>query len=255
MPTRAACLLLCLSLLPATGPATATDSAESLRFAIRWLFVPAGTAVLQQQPLADDRIRFRAETCSNRTIDLFYKVRDRITADGRREAQGYRAERYDFHLREGRHKADQVADFTTPGKVRFHDLQKNTEETFDIPVGTVDVLTAFFVTRELPLEVGREYRIPVFDKRKSYDVVVEVLRRESRDTILGRVDTVVIRPRMETEGIFKRTGDIYIWLTDDERHIPVYMESEVKIGRVIAELVERADSVPAGNSGRLACES
>jgi hypothetical protein len=48
---------------------------------------------------------------------------------------------------------------------------------------------------------------------------------------------VVIRPILQSEGIFARTGDLHIWLTDDERRIPVMMKSKVKIGSITATLV------------------
>lgn len=254
MPIRNTQILLSCALLLVASVATAAPS-ESLRFAIRWLFVPAGTSVIQHHVADDDRVQFRVETCSNRTLDMIYKVRDRIVADARSEGDAYQPVRYHFLQREGRHHADFLADFTEAGEVAFTDRRKGQVEKFTIPDGTLDVLTAFFATRGLPLEVGQEYSIPVFDKRKSYNLIVEVLRAERRDSVLGAVDTVVIRPRMETEGIFKRTGDIYIWLTDDERHIPVHMESEVKIGSVIADLIAVDKPGPDADAERLACES
>ena len=45
-----------------------------------------------------------------------------------------------------------------------------------------------------------------------------------------------IAPLMESEGFFSRTGDIYIWLSDDERRIPVKLRSKVTIGSVRAVL-------------------
>jgi hypothetical protein len=42
---------------------------------------------------------------------------------------------------------------------------------------------------------------------------------------------------MKSEGIFFRRGEIYIWLTDDEKRLPVMLKTKVKIGWVTASLV------------------
>ncbi len=37
-----------------------------------------------------------------------------------------------------------------------------------------------------------------------------------------------------------KKGEIHIWLTDDEKKIPVMMKSKVKIGSFVAKLAEGA---------------
>ena len=56
-------------------------------------------------------------------------------------------------------------------------------------------------------------------------------------TKLGSVDTIVIKPLMKSEGIFNRKGDMFIWLTDDERRLPVKMRTKVVVGSITATLV------------------
>ncbi len=43
---------------------------------------------------------------------------------------------------------------------------------------------------------------------------------------------------MKEGGLFKGEGRIYIWLTDDDRKMPVLVSTKIKIGNVDAELVE-----------------
>jgi hypothetical protein len=42
---------------------------------------------------------------------------------------------------------------------------------------------------------------------------------------------------MKSEGIFYGKGEIFIWLTDNEKHIPVKMQTNVAIGSITATLV------------------
>jgi hypothetical protein len=47
---------------------------------------------------------------------------------------------------------------------------------------------------------------------------------------------VVVKPVLKSEGLFHHKGDILVWLTDDEKKIPVKVETKVPIGTVRAEL-------------------
>ncbi|HKJ89286.1 MAG TPA: DUF3108 domain-containing protein, partial [Gammaproteobacteria bacterium] len=61
--------------------------------------------------------------------------------------------------------------------------------------------------------------------------------RERIDTVLGKdTPTVKVRPRLKTDGVFSRKGKLWVWFTDDERHIPVRMRSKIAIGSVTARL-------------------
>jgi hypothetical protein len=77
----------------------------------------------------------------------------------------------------------------------------------------------------------------VFDNKKLYKVEIQVLNKETVETPLGTFKTILIKPIMKSEGIFYRKGDILIWLTDDEKKIPVMLKTKVPVGSVKAVLV------------------
>ena len=98
-------------------------------------------------------------------------------------------------------------------------------------------VSAFYYLRSLALEVGKTVYIDVFDSSKFITVEVNVLRKEKIESFDKRkIDTVIIKPIIKTEGLFKKTGDILIWLTDDESKIPVRVETVVPVGKVVATL-------------------
>jgi hypothetical protein len=121
--------------------------------------------------------------------------------------------------------------------VHTRDFIKQSETTQKITGQTYDTLSSFFFFRSMPMQVGKSYFIEIFDCKRLWNTEVQVLRREQVETPLGIFKTVLIKPIMKFEGIFARTGDMYIWLTDDERRIPVQMKSKVKIGNITATLV------------------
>jgi hypothetical protein len=49
---------------------------------------------------------------------------------------------------------------------------------------------------------------------------------------------VVVKPEFEVDGVFKPVGDIFFWLTDDDRKLIVRIESEIKIGTLVMEATQ-----------------
>jgi hypothetical protein len=85
--------------------------------------------------------------------------------------------------------------------------------------------------------VGNSVFVAVFDNKKVWDIEVQVLRKERVQVPAGQFQTIVIKPLMKSDGIFYRKGDIFIWLTDDEKRIPVMLKTKVKVGSITARLV------------------
>lgn len=143
------------------------------------------------------------------------------------------------HLREGRAERDQVVTFDPAGRARVED-RKVQQKEFELQPCTLDVLSAFFVTRVQGVPEQGQLELPVFDNGKHYRLGVRFLGRETLDLPrpLGRgVRTVVIEPQLvQGTGLFVKEGRLKIWLTDDARRIPVRLRSKVAIGSVSAEL-------------------
>ncbi|HSD65816.1 MAG TPA: DUF3108 domain-containing protein, partial [Vicinamibacteria bacterium] len=143
-------------------------------------------------------------------------------------------------LREGRAARDQVVRIDpVSGRVAVED-RKVAERVFSLQPCVLDVLSALFVTRARGVSEREPLRLPVFDNGKSYVLEVRFRGRERVDLPepLGRrVPTVVVEPILaEGTGLFVKKGRLRIWLTDDERRLPVRLRSRVAIGSVSADL-------------------
>jgi hypothetical protein len=53
----------------------------------------------------------------------------------------------------------------------------------------------------------------------------------------GEFYCVVVEPILQTPGIFEQKGSLTVWLTDDEKKMPVLMKSKVVVGSIVTELV------------------
>ena len=101
---------------------------------------------------------------------------------------------------------------------------------------TFDIYSSFYYVRHQPLEPGRSLYINVLDGKKLQRIEIRVLRRERIKVPAGEFDTLVIEPMVKPEGVFEGKRGAYIWLTDDERRIPVKAQTKVRLGSVTAVL-------------------
>ena len=89
--------------------------------------------------------------------------------------------------------------------------------------GTVqDVVSAIYYLRMQKLDLGRSFDVPISDSGRVYRIPVRVIEKKRLKTVLGRVTTVRVQPELFGErGMVNAKGEFDIWLTDDERRIPV----------------------------------
>jgi hypothetical protein len=216
---------------------------ESLRFSIEYGVLKAGTAWLEVGPMETYRGRScyhlisRAE--SNDFMTRLYKVRDRI--DSLIDAEGLYSYRYRKRVREGGYKKDYDAIYDpAAGKVRYAD-----GKNYDMGAFAKDGLAAFYFVRHLPLEVGKDVVITHHSDEASADIVVKVERKETIEVPAGKFACIVIEPVMTAGSIFKNSGRLTIWVTDDARRIPVLMKSKIPVGSIDAVLQEIRPGKPA----------
>lgn len=85
-----------------------------------------------------------------------------------------------------------------------------------------DVVSAIYYVRTQKLDLGNSFEVPISDSGRVYRVPVRVVEKKRLNTVLGRVNAVRIEPELFGEGAMVRTkGQFSIWVTDDQRHIPV----------------------------------
>jgi hypothetical protein len=110
------------------------------------------------------------------------------------------------------------------------------KKKWTLPKSAQDIVSAAFYVRTLPLTVGEEYKVAVMEEDKLIDVYFKVDRKEVLKTRIGKLNTLVLKPRFFTKGKFKQVGDISVWFTDDAFRQVVRIESKIKVGTVVAKL-------------------
>jgi len=109
-----------------------------------------------------------------------------------------------------------------PDEMYWHQTD---EDVFgDLPSALpLDDMAFIYFVRSLPLEVGQTRQYSRYFKEEGNPVVIEVLRRDVRETGAGTFNTIVVRPTIKTDGLFKEGGEAELHFTDDENRYLVYM--------------------------------
>ncbi|MGD0883772.1 MAG: DUF3108 domain-containing protein [Thermodesulfovibrionales bacterium] len=234
------CMFVLLFSLSFSGEVFPFQIPETLLYDLTWAGIKAGEASLRVKG-SDGGLIITSTAKSAQWISLFYTVDDwaesRLTGDIRIKTIGHPVN-YKLKIREGRRRKNKEVIFARDAsKAIYIDYLNGEKKAFDVPSVVFDPLSSFFHLRTRDLEVGKSVYVPVFDNRKIQDVEVQVLRKEKVEVPAGEFNTVVVRPLIKSEGIFERKGTINIWLTDDEKRIPVKLKTKVKVGSITAYLV------------------
>jgi hypothetical protein len=226
-------------------PNAAFTVGEKLSFVVQYGGVTAGYASLEipQVEEREGRPCFRIEAHA-RTIPLFeaiFTVEDWVVSSI--DVDHAFSWHYEKHIHEGGFRADASYVYDQ----RAHRLLEPAKgKAMDAPALTQDVLSCFYYFRTLALKPGDRVLIPVTaDDWKSYQLSVDVLRRERVSTLAGTFDCLVVVPHMAFKGVFQQTGEVTLWVTDDARHIPVLIKSKIFIGSININLKDAEWVEPA----------
>ena len=102
---------------------------------------------------------------------------------------------------------------------------------FDFEEPIQDVLTVIYYLRTQKLEVGKSFDVPVTDAGKVFRMAVTAKEEKEIDTVLGKVKAIRVEPALFGDSSLVRArGQLSIWITQDERHLPVKAQLKVELG-------------------------
>lgn len=132
--------------------------------------------------------------------------------------------RFHQNLHEVRYRRNRTFDFFPERR----SWRRNNGETGTLASDKpLDDLSFLYYARTLPLTVGETYRLNRYFKESGNPVVLHVVRRETVRVPAGSFRTIVVRPTIQTDGIFGEDGEAEVYFTDDDRRIPVLVKTRV----------------------------
>jgi hypothetical protein len=224
---------------------------ERLTYELKWTVITAGKAVLEVRPMTSvngvPAYHFVLTAKSTPFIDRIYKVRDRIEGFVDTEMRG--SVLYKKKQREGSVRKDVLVVFdTASNQARYYKSGKIRKE-LPISVGTFDPLSAFYYSRSLDLKENSVIQKPVSDGKRWVIGKAHVVRRETIELASGDTyETFLMEPDLaHVGGVFEKSKNakLQVWVTADQRRIPVRIKSAVVIGSFTGELVSAQGLTPA----------
>ena len=210
---------------------------QTLTYSVDWRVFPAGTAVIHFER-QDGRERVSATADTIGAINLLFHVGDRFQSDFDL-ATGCS---YDFDKQtvEGRRQIDSTLRIDYgQGKSFYDERNLVTKQSRHVEWASggclTDLLSGVFYASSQPLEIGHSFVLPVADYLRSIPVTMKVEGREEIKTTLGTFKTLRVQPTADA-GVVKNRGNIWVWYTDDERHLPVQMRARLFWGTITFRL-------------------
>lgn len=201
---------------------------ETLEYNVKVRGIPAGTKILcvRNKKIVKGREVYEIESkaSANKVFSLLYPYNE--------ESQTYILEDknyplyYNKKLRDGNYFGSTRIDFDDAKRIAKVVKDEKTRQV-KIPLGIQDELSMIYLVRNRKINVGQEYEFPALIGTRIFNIAVQVLRTEEIETILGSVNTIVIR---------SFPNNVTLWLTEDDHRVPVRLETNTRFGKLVAEL-------------------
>jgi hypothetical protein len=209
---------------------------ERLSYTVEWRLIHAGNAVIESGPSS---VAVKLDSAG--LVSTLYKIQDAYRVQF--EAP-FCATSSLMDAREGsRHRETAITFDRARNRASLveKDVNKNvivSRTDVQIPNCVHDVTAALLRLRRTKVEVGQSVQLPVSDGRKYAAVKVEAQEREQIKTPAGTFNTIRYEVSLLNGVVYSRAGRVFIWLTDDDRRLPVQFRLRMSfpLGTVTLEL-------------------
>ena len=253
----ALCLATPFANIPAAGQleTTAPPQAakipdhELLDYEVEWRLVEAGSVKLKwtgtpHPPSTASELRLHIE--STGLVSRLFRVDDDYTAA---LGENLCAQNSFLSAHEGSRNRETRVTFNAQTRKADYvekDLNKNltTTHQIDIPPCVHDVIGGLMLLRTLSVEPGNTVQIPVSDGKKFVQARIESQRREEIRTPMGPRKTIRYEVFLFDNVLYKRSGHLHVWLTDDDLRVPVQLQIRLQftIGTITLKLLKEERS-------------
>lgn len=220
---------------------------EKVVHSVRYLAMNAGFLTLEVKPFATvngkKSYNFQTSIKTGDFFSSFYSVDDYVNT--LLDYETLVPSVFTLHVKESAQLRESQAFFDNKKlKATFWEKKvtkkKGEEEKkieWDILPYSQNVFSAVFYLRVFQWDVGVENSFRIADAGDNLVFKAKALRREEIETPVGKFKALVIKPEIELKGAFKPTGDNYIWISDDDRKLVLRIESKIKIGTLVSEII------------------
>jgi Protein of unknown function (DUF3108) len=113
------------------------------------------------------------------------------------------------------------------------------EKLLPLQDGMMSLLAGLYFLRLQNYKEGQMMRFPISDDQKNYEFDILVGPREKVKTKCGQINTIRLEPKIfGPDKFFRKKGEMFIWVTDNDQRIPVHLEAKGEAGKISVKLIK-----------------
>ena len=115
------------------------------------------------------------------------------------------------------------------------------KKVYSTPRCTQDVLSAIYFARNInynKCSPGDKIPFSMFLDNQVYNLYIKYVGKEQITTRMGTFNAIKIVPLLIQGTIFKDGDKMVVWVSDDDNHIPLRVESPILVGSIKVDLME-----------------
>ena len=223
--------------LPAPRPGWSYPQRQTLTYQVDWRVFPAGTAVVHIESNGDSQ-RITVSGDSSGAFNLVLRVSDHFQSTFNRQtgcSSGFARQQI-----EGSRQLNSDQQFSSGYSRGAFDektliTRNHHAEQTPIPPCVSDPLSAIFWAASQPLQPGQQFHVPVVYPLQALDVTAKVEGREAVRAPSTTYQALRVQPTWTNTAV-KNSGNIWVWYSDDERHLPVQVRARLLWGTITFRL-------------------
>lgn len=242
-------LLFCLLLLPIGVHATSDfcgiknnsfKDGEQLVFKVFYnmgsIWVGAGEAnfsVRQAQYNGRETFHVIGDGKTYKSYDWIYKVRDRY--ESYIDVSTLLPVKFVRNVNEGGFRIYNSVNFD-----QANHRAVSTNGVYSVPKCIQDVLSSIYYARNIDYSKflpGAKIPFSMFLDDQVYNLYIRYLGKETITTRYGTFNTIKFRPLLIEGTIFEGGEKMTVWVSDDENHVPVRVDSPILVGSIKVDLI------------------
>lgn len=168
-----------------------------------------------------------------KSYDWFYKVRDRY--ETYLDAETMLPLKFVRNVNEGGFKIYNSVSFD-----QSNSRAVSTNGVFSVPKCVQDVLSSIYYARNIDYnkyQPGAKIPFSMFLDDHVYNLYIRYLGKEKITTKYGTFNTIKIRPLLIEGTIFKGGEKMTVWVSDDNNHVPVRVDTPILVGSIKVDLI------------------
>ncbi len=212
-----------------------------------WVHAAEVRFAVSQKTMANVPVyAFEATGKSMEKYDWFFRVRDELRSYANIEkfAPVYAEKR----TQEGKMKMYESYTFDAAGRRILSAVSRNDgpleRDTLPLKEGTYDVLTGVYYCRIMNIDnckTGDKIPVRLLMDGKQFNLYVRYLGRETiKDKNEKSYRCLKFSTQPVSGSVFRGGEDVFVWVTDDEKRVPILVEAKILVGSVKAYL-KKAD--------------